>query len=314
MAMSGASGSSPWSSRKRRSAPPTMVSTASLTVQPGTAWRIVLNVAKGNRTASNTRWASTWPLKRVRGTRPGSGGGRHPSLPDALGDLPHRRHRPADDAGHVHRLGDAVEGGAVDQLDRLRLPLADPRLGGRIGLVARIELVEAWPSSPCPTHRRSRHGGPCSPGRTSPSGTPLTSSIPRTRRSPTAAARGRADGSSGGRSGCTAAPVARPRQRELADVELEVEVAVVHPVRVVEVHRDLHELLPEGPHEVEVRLHVAEDALEGDLAAGRRRRVVDLQARRRASAWSGSPRTGTTRRDRSAGACEPPKASEPSRD
>ena len=64
-------------------------------------------------------------------------------------------------------------------------------------------------------------------------------------------------------------PVAGSRQGDLADVVLEVELAVLDPVRVVEVARHPHDLLAERPGEVEARLEVVEDLGEGDLAAGR---------------------------------------------
>ena len=74
------------------------------------------------------------------------------------------------------------------------------------------------------------------------------------------------------------APVARLRQGDVADVELEVEVGVLDPVRVVEVERHPHQPLAEHPGLVEALVDVVEDALERHPAARRRRRVVDRDA------------------------------------
>ena len=52
-----------------------------------------------------------------------------------------------------------------------------------------------------------------------------------------------------GRLDAQLAPVARLRQRDVPDVELEVEVGVVHPVRMVEIERHPGELLPVRRHE-----------------------------------------------------------------
>jgi hypothetical protein len=57
-------------------------------------------------------------------------------------------------------------------------------------------------------------------------------------------------------------PAARLRQRDVADVILQVEVAIFGPVRVVERKRHLHQLLPEQVHAVETLLERREDFLE----------------------------------------------------
>ena len=73
------------------------------------------------------------------------------------------------------------------------------------------------------------------------------------------------------------APVARLRQRDVTDVVLEVEVWIVDPVRHVQAAGQLGQPPPEGRRKVQSRVDLLEDALEGDLAAGRRRLVVDEQ-------------------------------------
>jgi hypothetical protein len=70
------------------------------------------------------------------------------------------------------------------------------------------------------------------------------------------------------------APVAGLGERDVSDVELEVEVRVLHPVGVVEVDRDVDDLLAEAARQVQAPLDVGEDALEGDRAAGSARLVV----------------------------------------
>ncbi len=72
------------------------------------------------------------------------------------------------------------------------------------------------------------------------------------------------------------APVARLRQGDVADVVLEVEVLVLHPVRIVEPERDAAKLLAEDRRAVQPALHEREEALELQPAGGRGRRVVDL--------------------------------------
>ena len=74
------------------------------------------------------------------------------------------------------------------------------------------------------------------------------------------------------------APVAGRRQGDVADVELQIEVGILDPVRVVEVERDADESLTEHAGLVEPLVDVIEDALERDGAAGRGRRVVDRDA------------------------------------
>ena len=65
------------------------------------------------------------------------------------------------------------------------------------------------------------------------------------------------------------------RQGDVADVELEVEVRILDPVRVVEVERHPHEPLAEHAGLVQPLVDVLEDALERHRPAGRGGRVVD---------------------------------------
>jgi uncharacterized protein (DUF58 family) len=68
------------------------------------------------------------------------------------------------------------------------------------------------------------------------------------------------------------------RHGRIADVEVEVEVRVLGPVRVVEPERDRHEPPPERRQQMDPLGHQAADVLELQLAARRRRRVVDGEA------------------------------------
>src|SRR5206468_11536272 len=73
-------------------------------------------------------------------------------------------------------------------------------------------------------------------------------------------------------------PVTRLRQRDVADVEFEIEVGILDPVRVVEIERHVREPLPEAPHEMEPPLEVGQNSLEGDPAPWGGRLVVDQDA------------------------------------
>ena len=73
-------------------------------------------------------------------------------------------------------------------------------------------------------------------------------------------------------------PVARLRQRDVTNVELEVEVGILDPVRVVQVERHPHQPLAEDAGLVQPLVDVVEDPLERDPAARRGRRVVDREA------------------------------------
>ena len=73
--------------------------------------------------------------------------------------------------------------------------------------------------------------------------------------------------------------VARRRHRAVADVEVEVEVRVLDPVRQVDAERHLGELPPERRQHVDALADEPADVLELELAARPRRRVVDRQAR-----------------------------------
>ena len=94
------------------------------------------------------------------------------------------------------------------------------------------------------------------------------------------------------------APVTGRRQGDVADVELEVEVGILDPVRVVEVERDAHEPLAEDAGLVQPLLDVVEDPLERHPPARRRRRVVDRRRRHRPCGREASPHRGTTRPSR----------------
>ena len=69
--------------------------------------------------------------------------------------------------------------------------------------------------------------------------------------------------------------VAGRRDRGLADVEVEVEVRVVDPVRQVEPERDLHEPPAQRRQQVQPILEQLPDLVLAELAARRGRRVVD---------------------------------------
>ena len=63
----------------------------------------------------------------------------------------------------------------------------------------------------------------------------------------------------------------------MPDVVLEVELGIVDPVGVVEVHGHPHELLPEDRRGSEPVLDVLQDRLEAKRLFLCRRRVVDIQ-------------------------------------
>jgi hypothetical protein len=67
------------------------------------------------------------------------------------------------------------------------------------------------------------------------------------------------------------------RKRQLPDVEVEVEVGIVEPVRIVEAERDLHQPPAQGRQQRQALLHQGADVLEGELAARRGRGVEDGQ-------------------------------------
>ena len=74
------------------------------------------------------------------------------------------------------------------------------------------------------------------------------------------------------------AVVAGRRHGAVADVEVDVEVGILDPVRVVEAERYLHELARERRQQVEPLADEPADVLVREVAAGRRRRVVDGEA------------------------------------
>ena len=74
-------------------------------------------------------------------------------------------------------------------------------------------------------------------------------------------------------------PVAGARQGDLAHVVFEVELAVLDPVRVIQIRRHADDLLAERSGQVQAGLEVVEHIGERDLAARRGRRVVDADRR-----------------------------------
>ena len=72
-------------------------------------------------------------------------------------------------------------------------------------------------------------------------------------------------------------PVARLGEREVSHVELEVELAVVDPVRMIQVHRHADDPGPEVSRKRETRLVGREDLLEADDPVRRGGRVVDVE-------------------------------------
>jgi hypothetical protein len=60
----------------------------------------------------------------------------------------------------------------------------------------------------------------------------------------------------------------RSRQRQLADVEVEVEMRVVEPVRVVQAERDLGQPPPERREQRQAPGDQVVDGLEGELSVG----------------------------------------------
>jgi hypothetical protein len=84
----------------------------------------------------------------------------------------------------------------------------------------------------------------------------------------------------GVQSGCLdpeLAPVARGRQGDVADVELEIEVPVLHPVRVIKVKWHAYQLPAEHPRQGQAMPHLPQDRVEGDLSLRSGRRVVDVE-------------------------------------
>ncbi len=74
-------------------------------------------------------------------------------------------------------------------------------------------------------------------------------------------------------------PVARLGQGDVADVELEIGVGVVDPVRTVERVGHRHQAPAEDLVHVEAAAEVGQDVLEADLAAPRGGRIVDAERR-----------------------------------
>ena len=64
----------------------------------------------------------------------------------------------------------------------------------------------------------------------------------------------------------------------MAYVELEVEIAVLDPIRVIQIHRHTNEAFAENWREMQTTLDVLENAPEGDSAATSGRLVVNVEA------------------------------------
>ena len=73
------------------------------------------------------------------------------------------------------------------------------------------------------------------------------------------------------------APVARPRQGQMADVELEVEVGVVDPVGPIEIERNPQQLVAQRRDQRQARLELRHDLLEARRTSGRTGRVVHAE-------------------------------------
>ena len=219
----------------------------------------------------------TLPLKRVRGASV-AGASSSPRRTRSL-HRPRRRERCAPSPGRSGRAGVAlltvarlssVHGDGV----RLAAPLAVRRWRSASGRVSWTALVISSTVTPS----TAAWWIFCTMAKL-PGGTPSTLSRP----SMTVASHSGRLRSSGARVqpgdlDAQLAPVARLRQGDVADVELEVEVGVLDPVRMVEAERHLDEPLAEDPRHVQPLAVVVEDALERDRAARRRRRVVDVDA------------------------------------
>jgi hypothetical protein len=73
------------------------------------------------------------------------------------------------------------------------------------------------------------------------------------------------------------APITWLWQGDVTDVVLEVEVWIIDPIRHVQPAGKFGQSPPEGRCKVQSRVDLLEDPLEGDLALGGRRLVVDEQ-------------------------------------
>lgn len=75
------------------------------------------------------------------------------------------------------------------------------------------------------------------------------------------------------------APVAWLGQRQVAHVELEIDLRILDPVGPVESQRNHRQAPPEDGRDMQSRAEMPKDVLERDLALGRRRWVVDAERR-----------------------------------
>ena len=71
------------------------------------------------------------------------------------------------------------------------------------------------------------------------------------------------------------APVPGLGQRDVADVELDVELRVLDPIRVIEVERHPHQSLTKRPRAAQPLANEAQDVLEPYEPARRRRGIID---------------------------------------
>ena len=72
-------------------------------------------------------------------------------------------------------------------------------------------------------------------------------------------------------------PIAGRRQRDVAHVELEIEIAILDPVRMIGFTRHFDELAPETLREVQPLFDIAEDVPEPNPSARRGRLIVQRQ-------------------------------------
>ena len=65
-------------------------------------------------------------------------------------------------------------------------------------------------------------------------------------------------------------PVTRLRERQMADVELDIEIRILDPIRSIHAARHRHQSLAKQFVRIEAAAEVLENILEADLAARRR--------------------------------------------
>ena len=101
-------------------------------------------------------------------------------------------------------------------------------------------------------------------------------------------------------------PVAGLGQRDVADVEFDVELGILDPIGMIDVERHAHQPLPERARARQPALDEVQYVLEPHEPAGRGRRVVDRRPNRCASAYAGFRDRRTRRPDPTiAASCSP---------